>query len=136
MRYQLLPRDASSPIPRPITTKPSSTSHRRGFLTFFGTAAITGILFHILLLGLGLVENNGHAISPPVGGWWDDKCSPLNESLNLGSSSYIRPGLGHYVVADEDEWTLDRVRKMVEGTNGYYARDYSLALGWNNVSPM
>jgi hypothetical protein len=29
---------------------------------------------------------------------------------------------------------LERLRKMVSKTNGYYGRDYSLGLGWNNVS--
>lgn len=36
-------------------------------------------------------------------------------------------------MADEDEWSMDKIRKMVEGTKGYYVRDYSLGLGWNNV---
>ncbi|KAG8728511.1 hypothetical protein FRC12_021676, partial [Ceratobasidium sp. 428] len=32
-----------------------------------------------------------------------------------------------------EEWSLNRARKMVSHTKGYYARDYSLNLGWNNV---
>lgn len=36
---------------------------------------------------------------------------------------------------EDTEWTLEDARKMVAQTNGYYTRDYSLNLGWNNVSP-
>ncbi|KAG9126570.1 hypothetical protein FRC07_002943 [Ceratobasidium sp. 392] len=32
-----------------------------------------------------------------------------------------------------EEWTLEKAREMVSRTKGYYARDYSLNLGWNNV---
>lgn len=160
MSYQLLPRDASSPIPPPITTTLTSTSRRRSALAFFGTAAATGILFHLILLGFGAVPRNGLATSPSIKGWWHgdgaspanppshtpgsggedyagrpgDNCpSPAAGNESTSVSSYIRPGLGQYIVADEDEWTMDRIRKMVEGTNGYYVRDYSLGLGWNNV---
>jgi hypothetical protein len=33
------------------------------------------------------------------------------------------------------EPTLQELRSIVARSNGYYARDYSLHLGWNNVSP-
>lgn len=32
------------------------------------------------------------------------------------------------------EKNLDELRAMVDGTKGYLARDWSLGLGWNNVS--
>jgi hypothetical protein len=32
------------------------------------------------------------------------------------------------------KWTIEKARQMVSHTKGYYARDYSLNLGWNNVS--
>lgn len=153
MSYQLLPRDSTSPIPQPVTTTFSPNGRRRGFLAFVGTAAVTGVLFHMILLALGAVPTNDHTI-PAIKDWWhgsakpppyspnsidhhhsgspSDKCPTGNQSLD-DASSYIRPGLGQYVVAGEDEWTMDRIRKMVEGTKGYYVRDYSLGLGWNNV---
>ena len=31
------------------------------------------------------------------------------------------------------EWELKKLQDMVARTNGFYARDYSLWLGWNNV---
>ncbi|KAF8340001.1 uncharacterized protein EI90DRAFT_2907527 [Cantharellus anzutake] len=33
----------------------------------------------------------------------------------------------------EDEWDMDSIRSMVSKTKGYYARDYSVWLGWNNM---
>lgn len=33
-----------------------------------------------------------------------------------------------------DDLDLEELRSMVTGTRGYYARDYSMNLGWNNVS--
>lgn len=33
-----------------------------------------------------------------------------------------------------DDLHLKALRSMVVGTRGYYARDYSMGLGWNNVS--
>jgi hypothetical protein len=33
-----------------------------------------------------------------------------------------------------DELTLEQIRDIVAPTRGFYSRDYSLYLGWNNVS--
>jgi hypothetical protein len=33
-----------------------------------------------------------------------------------------------------DDLGLEALRSIVAGTRGYYARDYSMHLGWNNVS--
>ncbi|KAG9079933.1 hypothetical protein FRC06_007300 [Ceratobasidium sp. 370] len=42
--------------------------------------------------------------------------------------------LGAVQAGDADDgWTLETARKMVSRTKGFYARDYSLNLGWNNV---
>lgn len=165
MSYQLLPRDTSSPIPQPISTSISST-RRRGFLAFFGTAVATGVIFHLILFGFGATSSDKGSLGPSnIKDWWSnsgdspldvppshipgstgdesdhgrplDVTCPLPPTANDATvnltASYVRPGLGQYVVADEDEWTMDRIRKMVEGTKGYYVRDYSLGLGWNNV---
>lgn len=47
--------------------------------------------------------------------------------------TYIRPHTGEYVAPNEDEWSWERVEGMVNGTRGFYARDWPLQLGWNNV---
>jgi hypothetical protein len=35
---------------------------------------------------------------------------------------------------DDDHLDLEELRDLVAQTKGYFARDYSLGLGWNNVS--
>ena len=60
---------------------------------------------------------------------YDESCGTSNINHN-----YIRPGLGNSVFPREDEWTTPRIKEMVSRTKGYLARDYSLSLGWNNVS--
>ena len=149
--YELLRPD--SDLPTPITTKAqfgaTRLSPKMRLLAFFGTAATSGILFHMLLLGFG--GANSKAVVPVVKDWLNDRPPPteigdvlphstapgmLPESacpVNI-TNAYIRPGLGSYVVPDEDVWALSRVRDMVAKTKGFYVRDYSLGLGWNNVS--
>lgn len=154
MSYQLLPRD-NSPIPIPISTNvhsPGASRKMRAF-AFFGTAAATGLFFHIILLALGAVPASNRGLAPTINDWWnadsspptsppydldapksgDETCATSPSSSHNTNTSYIRPGLGQYVVADENEWSMERIKNMVEGTNGYYVRDYSLGLGWNNV---
>lgn len=161
--YQLLSRGSSPTIPQPISTSPgSSTSRRRGFLAFFGTAALSGVIFHLIMLGFGpaAAPPTSSTSSSSIKDWWSNSgdspldvppqhipgstdddyarppiCAPSASDAEAlsNSTSYIRPGLGQYVVAGEDEWTLEKIRTMVEGTKGYYVRDYSLGLGWNNV---
>ena len=48
-------------------------------------------------------------------------------------TAYVRPHTGEYVAPKEDEWTWEHVQDMVAGTRGFYARDWPLQLGWNNV---
>lgn len=156
MSYHLLPR-VDTDLPSPSVSGKASyrTSSKLRLLAFFGTAAASGILFHILLLGFTASPSSRQVqtvpwdtAQPPAHPWGAesgperppatdiDTSLPPNktEKCDTGAvSSYVRPGLGHYVVPNEDEWSLDRVREMVAGTKGYYVRDYSLGLGWNNV---
>lgn len=43
-----------------------------------------------------------------------------------------RPAEGSLLASDDLD--LEALRSIVAGTRGYYARDYSMGLGWNNVS--
>ncbi|KZV63838.1 hypothetical protein PENSPDRAFT_589221 [Peniophora sp. CONT] len=54
------------------------------------------------------------------------------EGLSV-EGAYVRPHTGEYVAPHEDEWTWERVQEMVSTTRGFYARDWPLQLGWNNV---
>ena len=58
--------------------------------------------------------------------------SPALEGFSM-KGAYVRPHTGEYVAPHEDEWTWERVQGMVNQTRGFYARDWPLQLGWNNV---
>lgn len=131
------PSQVTEPLLFPVTTKstPRSWSGRRSTLAFFGTAAITGLLVHVLVFGLGQSEVVRQV--PIVGGWLPSPPPPpLSEEVCSASGvggHKIELGIGGFPEKKEDLWPLERVRKMVAKTKGYYARDYSLGLGWNNV---
>ncbi|QRV82583.1 O-FucT domain protein [Ceratobasidium sp. AG-Ba] len=57
---------------------------------------------------------------------------PLVYSYTFGSSECLNTKIIH-AAEPEEKWTLEKARDMVSRTNGYYARDYSLNLGWNNM---
>ncbi|KAF8329077.1 uncharacterized protein EI90DRAFT_2924656 [Cantharellus anzutake] len=94
---------------------------------FFGLAVVTGIAFNLLAFGLdprSFIHRERVQAPPP------------NDTTSVISSSphpYVRPGIGQYIVPGEDTCTLEGIREMVSKTKGYYARDYPLGLGWNNM---
>ena len=135
MSYQLLPLNehgdtASEPdVEFHKSSVINHTSARLRLGLFLGMAALSGIIFHVIV-GFGYHETitnlNGAANASPLNGTtWPSSPS---------SHPYLRPGLGQYVVPGEEEWGMDRVQEMVSKTKGFYARDYPLELGWNNVS--
>jgi len=51
------------------------------------------------------------------------------------SSTEIPPRLPPFsLAADSEGLPLERIRDIVAPTRGFFSRDYSLYLGWNNVS--
>ncbi|QRV96590.1 O-FucT domain protein [Ceratobasidium sp. AG-Ba] len=57
---------------------------------------------------------------------------PLVYNYKFGPSGCLNTRI-MYAAEPEEKWTLEKARDMVSRTNGYYARDYSLNLGWNNM---
>ena len=94
---------------------------------YYGIAAICGII--ITLIFSPLSPRLFRFTRPPR-----LQCSapPFDPEAVL-RAGYIRPGSGQYVVPYEDCWSLESLLDMVSQTKGYYARDYSVWLGWNNV---
>lgn len=144
----------------PINTKPTPRySNRRSALSFFGTAALTGIVFHLLFIGFG----GGEAVRdvPGLKEWLPPKspevtvvkeaCPDSLDPIRTHSAALPKPtyhpptvasgsSTGNATFTAEEESsdntaTMDELRKMISQTRGYYGRDYSLGLGWNNVSP-
>jgi hypothetical protein len=94
-------------------------------LVFYSGAAVLGLLVHLILFGPYLQSTNAVdvAVSEP--------CT-ITPAHTLVEVPYTRPGLGQRVPADE-EWSLERKIAQIKTTKGYYVRDYSVWLGWNNV---
>ncbi|SRR5258708_13714275 len=128
MSYQLLPLNETDDIApeldvtvhEPGIIKRAGAKHRLVFFVFI--AALSGIIWPII----GFIERAAFTnVSSPDDMAWPSSPSPR---------PYLRPGLGQYVVPGEEEWSMDRIQEMVSKTKGYYARNYTLSLGWNNVS--
>ena len=132
MSYQLLPlneHDDVETVSGVEFHKPSiinRTSARLRLVLFLSTAALSGIIFRAVV---GFVHLSGLDGATNVSSV-DDTTWPSSSSPH----PYLRPGLGQYVVPGEEEWDMNRIQDMVSKTKGFYARDYSLHLGWNNVS--
>lgn len=104
-------------------------NHRRGklgsSLLFFGTAAITGVLFNLLLFRFYSPQNSALIVNEPINN--EDHCA----SQAVPSSVPTVPSTSVHWQANDK--SLNELRDMVAKTKGYYGRDWSLGLGWNNV---
>jgi hypothetical protein len=94
---------------------------------FFGTAAIAGILFNLLFFQLYNTRNN--PIVPLDDTSHEIQCPIHPPPPTVTEVPKANPLQWHPL---EDK-TLEELREMVATTKGYYARDWSLGLGWNNV---
>jgi len=146
-------------LPGGLNTKPTPRySSRRNYVTFIATAVASGLFFHLLFVGFG--GPTAVRDVPVLKDWLPQTevkvvCSPdpkdpihTRTHTHTVTASADRPDptpvpithtTAHHNSTAEDEldeevWTLDQLREMVSKTKGYYARDYSLGLGWNNVS--
>ncbi|KAG8903163.1 hypothetical protein FRB99_003664 [Tulasnella sp. 403] len=131
----------------PISTKPTSSyTSRRSTLSFFGTAAITGIVFHLLFVGLG--GNDAVRDVPVLKNWIPpsaevqiirEPCPNLINPTQTTPSNSPTPRPVPPIVdttplrETPNDMTLEELRAMVSKTKGYFSRDFSLGLGWNNV---
>ena len=118
----------SSPLPRwHLPTKSFHGRTRNGFIHFFnyipgigifiGSSLLAGLIFYMTFLsphGLLLLSSlkwsihTNHASSSPTS---DEAPSSLSDTLSL-----------------------EQIRDITASTRGFFTRDYSLYLGWNNVS--
>jgi hypothetical protein len=125
----------------------SHVPRARRWFQFFGTAIITGIVFHLVLVGLGSTEAVRRRVPTVINDWLPggpkstgDKITVVYEKPdcpvvpNVSNSTKSPTKTQAQKTAEEEApWTIDRIREMVSHTNGYFGRDYSLGLGWNNV---
>ncbi|CEL57748.1 hypothetical protein RSOLAG1IB_02492 [Rhizoctonia solani AG-1 IB] len=105
----------------------SHASHAQRWFQFYGTAIITGIVFHLVLVGLGSTVS--------IRNWLPGRTIAIRDKVDCPTlSAPVGSKTQPEKVAEEGApWTMDQIREMVGRTKGYYGRDYSLGLGWNNV---
>ena len=105
--------------------------------TFIGSAAVIGSLFYILSSSLG------HGIlSTPAPSWYTQGLQSLHLSSVPAHTSAL-PHAGEFFdltpggipdhLIDYSRITTEDVAAMLANSDGFFARDYSLHLGWNNV---
>ncbi|QRW05104.1 O-FucT domain protein [Ceratobasidium sp. AG-Ba] len=97
-------------------------STRRPHLKFFGVAALTGIVLQALVWGFAGAPSGNFSV---LGA---ENCTAR---IPLVVSSMTKNGTREK--AEADRWALSDLKEIVSRTKGYYARDYSLNLGWNNM---
>lgn len=127
----------------------------RGPFGWFGTAAFFGVLFHLVIFVPFLSNNQYFASisrfpSSQLPDWrngsttnLDSRCQTrtVDREVAVTVTEHMTAptlpalfgpspwGNGHGM-----EMPLEDIRVMISTTKGFYARDYSLGLGWNNVS--
>ena len=99
-------------MPRPFRDNSASVS------SLVGVAILVGILVGFSLSTIG----------------YGAKFQFLGQSLPaLSEEVVLYPGASPHPAQSDGELELKYLTDMVAKTNGFYARDYSLWLGWNNV---
>ena len=123
-----------------------SFNMHRGPLAFFGTAVLSGIIFHTLFFAFSQSNTTLSSVSRlQPSSWKDNLPACCQESCAASLSPPIQyltltadaPTPTTSVFKDPctrvDDMTLEEIREMVSKTKGLFARDFSLGLGWNNV---
>ncbi|KAG8936607.1 hypothetical protein FRC02_000600 [Tulasnella sp. 418] len=126
------------------TLFPSRPSARRNPFLFLGIAGVTAFTLHVLFVTTGAHEAVREV--PVLKEWIPPPPRPKTTKLVFEScpdfpldapaptaTSRTHGALVPSVEKEDDNWDIERVKKMVATTKGFYARDYSLGLGWNNV---
>ena len=135
----------------PLSHSPSSPSHHarpfRRYGAFFcfrngvlGTAIFSAISLVGLICYVTLLNPRGHLLFRPSE--WNGPShypNPVYTSTSLSSSASPSPTPSAATPSFRppsliaDELTLEQIRDIVTPTRGFYSRDYSVHLGWNNV---
>jgi hypothetical protein len=149
----------SNPASKTRTTRRFALPRIRAPLSFILTAVISGLIFYlvvfiVILSKTELKATSKHYLLGDEGGPEDDRpwlaplSGPGNQHFNPGwDGTYSEhrslglppppPSATPTLVSEEGllELSVDELKAMVGRTNGYFVRDWSLYLGWNNVRP-
>lgn len=141
MVSELLPQwHSSSPPPlhgRPFRLCSAFIRSRNGVLgaAIFSTVILVGLICHMTLftphVPLLLRPSAWNSISRRPN---SPEHGSLFSSTNFPSpSSSVVPPWSPSLSLTSDELALEQIRDIVAPTRGFYSRDYSIHLGWNNV---
>ena len=137
----LLPR-WHSPLPPPHHGRPFRLCG--AFLCFrsggLGTAIFSALILVGLICNVTLLTPHVHFLSrPPAQNSPSQHPNPMFTSTSLSSSaspsptpSVVTPWFPPTSLT-ADQLTLEQIRDIVTPTRGFFSRDYSVHLGWNNV---
>ena len=144
MISELLPRwHSSSPPPlhgRPLRLCSAFIRSRNGVLgaAIFSTVILLGLICYMTLftlhVPLSLRPSARHSTS------WHPN-SPEHDESPFSFTNFPSPSPSVVSLSSpspspslaSDELTLEQIRDIVAPTRGFYSRDYSIHLGWNNV---
>ncbi|VDB91199.1 unnamed protein product [Peniophora sp. CBMAI 1063] len=104
--------------------------------TFFGSAAVLGSLFYVLSSSLGHI-----VLSTQAPSWYTNGLQSFHLAGVPVQSNALEPtgffditpgGLPDHLI-EYSRISSEDVSTMLASTDGFFARDYSLHLGWNNM---
>ncbi|KAH0830351.1 hypothetical protein J3R83DRAFT_1745 [Lanmaoa asiatica] len=127
----------------PVSSSPDSRFPPRSQCAMLRLARNGPISFALLAIALLTGLLGGYMLASPAHKAelctfpFDTPSTPSNYSYPKASPHQDtarpdQPAEGSLLV--NDDFDLKALHSMVTGTRGYYARDYSMGLGWNNVS--
>ncbi|EJU02501.1 hypothetical protein DACRYDRAFT_22122 [Dacryopinax primogenitus] len=140
----VLSDEAEEPLVLPTTSYPPSsprskrrpttnwfTTSRRRIVIYIGGAALVIFILHQAFGRRWTTSDPAWGMPPGPESAYG---GPVVAGNQANPTDDCRPALGYPTIQEVTEtWPLDRLQHMVDETKGYYARDYSLWLGWNNI---
>ncbi|KAH7921547.1 hypothetical protein BV22DRAFT_1019122 [Leucogyrophana mollusca] len=111
------------------------TVNRSGasFITFITVAIVIGVFVGFSLSTFGYLPDSVSCALPLAGHSSSTTDTTSNDVSSAAPSPQPTPDSSPQYPLDVDRIYLASIRDIVSRTKGYYARDYSLWLGWNNV---
>lgn len=114
-------------------------SRYRNIVHFISFSIILGVFVQVVRLGDFNMYSTHHYFDPDLSTVSPSLKGHVVDVIDTSTSTHTNdtlPDLQADLKNDSIEFpSLEEIRDMVAGTQGFLARDFSLGLGWNNVRP-